>query len=116
MLFLLQDVTTFYLTGFDLAAVLDGIFTEAAVTCLFMFCVQKLIQHWCSQREQIFSTEKDGLVFTVSSLKKKNKSIAIYIPRDEKYLFKNICSALDQTISATFAPSHSPLPGASSCS
>jgi len=42
---LLQDVTTFYLTGFDLAAGLEGIFTDAAETRLFRFCVQKLIQH-----------------------------------------------------------------------
>lgn len=64
-LFLLQDVTIFYL-----AAGLEGIFTEAAETCLFI-CVQKLIQHWCSQREQIFNTEKDGLVFLVGINKKK---------------------------------------------
>lgn len=37
LFFLLQNVTTFYLTGFDLAAGLEGIFTEAAVTCLFTF-------------------------------------------------------------------------------
>ena len=43
-LFLLQDMTTFYLTGFNLAAGLEGIFTDAAETCLFRFYVQKLIQ------------------------------------------------------------------------
>lgn len=46
LVFLLQDVTTFYLTRFDLAADLESIFIKAAETCLcFSICVQKLIQY-----------------------------------------------------------------------
>lgn len=57
LVFLLQDVTTFYLTRFDLAAGLESILTEAAETCLcFSICMQKLIQYWHSK---IFNTEKD---------------------------------------------------------
>lgn len=67
--FLLQDVATFYLIRFDLAAGLESIFIEAAKTCLcFSICVQKLIQYWDSQRKKIFNTLKDELVFIADIL------------------------------------------------
>lgn len=62
-------LTLFFIAGCDhilcyrIWSALQSIFTEAAETCLFRFCVKKLIQHRCFQREQIFNTEKDGLVF-----------------------------------------------------
>lgn len=68
--FLLQDVTTFYLTRFDLAAGLESIFIEAAETYpCFSTCMQKLIQYWHSK---IFNTVKDELVFIADILKKKS--------------------------------------------
>lgn len=85
LVFLMQDVTTFYLTGFDLGSGLESIFIEAAETCLALGFVQKLILYWCSQRKKIFNTVKDGLVFIVGTLKKILYSTAVYMPRDEKY-------------------------------
>lgn len=38
LFFLWQDVTTFYLTRFDLAAGVEGIFTEAAENYLCFVC------------------------------------------------------------------------------